>query len=177
MVISPEECYYLGYISKKQGFKGGMIAFFDVDSLENYSDLDYVLVQLNEVLTPFFIETIHFKDKNFVFLKFEGVDDGDRADQLAGNELFLPLKKLPKLGDDEYYLHDLEGMEVIDETAGTIGKVDKVLDYTQNPLLQVTYNGAEVLIPLIDAFLQKVDKKAKKIFVDVPPELLVINAS
>lgn len=176
MVISPQECYYLGYISKKQGFKGGMIAFFDVDNLDNYSNLDYVLVQLNNVLTPFFIEAIHLKDKNFVFLKFEGVDDGDRADELAGNEIFLPLKKLPKLNDDEYYLHDLEGMEVIDETAGILGKVEKVLDYSQNPLLQLSYNGIEVLIPLIDTFVKKVDKKAKKIFVDVPKELLDINA-
>lgn len=176
MAISPEECYYLGYISKKQGFKGGMIAFFDVDNLDNYAKLDYVLVQLNNVLTPFFIEAIHLKDKNYVFLKFEGVDDGHRAEELAGNELFLPLKKLPKLGDDEYYLHDLEGMEVIDAEAGTLGTVEKILDYSQNPLLQLSYNGVEVLIPLIDSFVIKVDKKAKQIFVNVPAELLDINA-
>lgn len=177
MVISPDECYYLGYLSKKQGFKGGMIAFFDVDSLDPYSKLDMVLVQINSVLTPFFVETIHLKDKNFVFLKFEGVADGSRADQMVGSELFLPLDRLPKLDDGEYYLHELPGMEVVDAEVGSLGRVDKIFDYANNPLIQLWHNGAEVLIPLSHPFLKKVDKDKKCIYVELPVGLLDVNKS
>lgn len=176
MVISHDECYYLGYLSKKQGFKGGMIAFLDVDSPENYADLDMVLVELNAVLTPFFVETLELKDKNFVFLRFEGVGTASQIDELVGNALYLPLSKLPALGADEYYLHELPGMEVIDEKAGSLGPVDTVFDYSNNPLIRVWMDKTEVLIPLNDVFVKRVDKAKKRIHVDLPEGLLDVNA-
>ena len=175
MVISKDQCYYLGYISKTQGFKGGLIAFFDVDDIKKYVRLDHFLVELNGVLTPFFLETVNLKDKNFVHLKIEGVDDEQSALELAGNDLYLPLRELPKLPDNEYYLHELVGMKVIDKAAGEIGTVEKVLDYTTNPLLQILQNSDEILVPLIDNFVKQVDKKAKIIHIEVPEDLLDIN--
>jgi len=175
MVISKDKCYYLGYISKTQGYKGGLIAFFDVDDTQEYSKLDHVLVELYGALTPFFIETINLKDKNFVQLKIEGIDDEVTAGELAGKELYLPLKDLPELPDDEYYLHDLVGMTVEDATSGEIGVVTQVLDYSNNPLLQIMQNEHEILIPLIDNFVINVDKKARIVHTDVPEDLLDIN--
>lgn len=175
MVISKDQCYYLGYISKTQGFKGGLIAFFDVDDTKKYARLDHMLVELNGVLTPFFLETINLKDKNFAHLKIEGVDDENSASELAGNDIYLPLRELPQLPDEEYYLHELVGMKVIDAVAGDVGTVEKVLDYTTNPLLQILQNTDEILIPLIDNFVKQVDKKAKIIHIEVPEDLLDIN--
>lgn len=175
MVISKDKCYYLGYLSKTQGYKGGLIAFFDVDDTREYRKLDHILVDLHGALTPFFIETINLKDKNFVHLKIEGINDEDMAGELAGNDLYLPLEDLPKLPDDEYYLHDLVGMTVKDANAGEIGIVKQVLDYNNNPLLQIMQNEHEILIPLIDNFVNKVDKKARIVHTDVPEDLLDIN--
>ncbi|NEN25436.1 16S rRNA processing protein RimM [Cryomorpha ignava] len=175
MIISKDNCFQLGYISKTQGFKGGLIAFFDVDDTRKYAKLGHILVELNGVLTPFFLETVNLKDKNFVHLKIEGVDNQDAANELAGNDIYLPLEDLPKLKDDAYYLHDLIGMTVIDATQGEVGIVEKVLDYNNNPLLQVMQNTDEILIPLIDNFVKQVDKKAKTIHIDVPEDLLDIN--
>src|SRR5690606_26053161 len=123
MIISKDDCYYLGYISKTQGFKGGLIVFLDVDDTRKYAKIDHILVELNGVLTPFFLETVNLKDKNFVYLKIEGVDDQNAASELAGSDIYLPLEDLPKLKDDEYYLHDLIGMKVIDTTVGEVGTV------------------------------------------------------
>ena len=175
MIISKDKCYYLGYLSKTQGYKGGLIAFFDVDDIREYRKLDHILVELNGALTPFFIETINLKDKNFVHLKIEGINDEETATEIAGNNLFLPLEDLPKLPDDEYYLHDLVGMTVKDAKAGDVGVVNQVMDYSNNPLLQIMQDEHEILIPLIDNFVKKVDKKARIIHTDVPEDLLDIN--
>ena len=177
MIISKDKCYYLGYLSKTQGYKGGLIAFFDVDDLREYRKLDHILVDLNGALTPFFIETINLKDKNFVHLKIEGINDEETAGEIAGNNLYLPLEDLPELPDDEYYLHDLVDMTVKDANAGEIGIVSQVLDYSNNPLLQIMQGEDEILIPLIDNFVKKVDKRARIIHIDVPNELLDINKS
>ena len=144
-----DQCFYLGYISKTQGFKGGLIAFFDVDDTSNYKKLERLLVDLNGTLTPFFIDTLNLKDKGFVHLKLEGVDDRDRATHLSNNDIYLPMSDLPKLPADQYYLHDLNGMMVKDETLGEIGLVEKVMDYTRNPLMQIMRGGNEVLIPIL----------------------------
>lgn len=177
MTISKDECFYLGYISKTQGYKGGLIVFFDVDDIYEYRKLDRILVELHGVLTPFFIENVVLKDKNFVFLKIEGINDEDAATELAGNNLYLPLSYLPELPDDAYYLHDLEGMKVNDKKAGMVGMVNQVLDYSANPLLQIVEGDDEILIPIIEAFIVRVDKKEKIIYTDVPEGLIEINKS
>jgi len=177
MIISKDKCYYLGYLSKTHGYKGGLIAFFDVDDIREYRKLDHVIVDLNGVLTPFFIETINLKEKNFVHLKIEGINDEESAGEIAGNDLYLPLEDLPELPDDEYYLHDLVGMIVNDANVGEVGTVQQVIDYTNNPMLQIMQGDDEILIPLIDNFVKKVNKKARIIQIDVPEELLDINKS
>ncbi len=175
MVISHDACYYLGYVSKAQGFKGGIIAFLDVDDPSAYRNLKSLLIDINGVLTPFFVETLNLKDKGFVHLKLEGVDDGAAAARLANKELFLPLENLPELSEDEYYLHDLVGMKVEDAELGELGAVEKVMDYSANPMIQLFRDSAEVLIPLNDAFIDRVDKKNKIIFVSLPEGLIDLN--
>lgn len=152
-----------------------MIAFLDVDNAYDYAKLDKVLVDFNGSLHPFFLESITIRDKGFAHIKIEGINNRDAAVEIAGKELYLPLSELPQLPDDKYYLHDLVGMEVHDSTHGTIGKVEKVLDYSQNPLIQIFREYNEVLIPLNDQFLDRVDKKTRIIHVHIPIELLEIN--
>jgi 16S rRNA processing protein RimM len=173
--MTKDECYYLGYLSKTQGFKGGLLAFLDVDNTGDYINLESILVDLNGVLTPFFVEYLQLKDKNFVYLKLEDVDDRDSAIILSNKDLYLPLTDLPDLGDDHYYLHELNGMKVVDKQAGELGNVDTVLDYSTNPLIQVIKGSREILIPLNDDFVLKVDKALKTIEVDLPEGLIEVN--
>ena len=91
---------------------------------------------------------------------------------LSNNDIYLPLTELPELADDEYYLHELIGMDVSDKEFGKIGQVEKVLDHTTNPLLQLLHKNEEILIPLIDEFIIKVDKVKGLIEVDLPEGLI-----
>ena len=172
-----DDCYYLGYISKTQGYKGGLIAFLDVDNPNDYQNLDSFLLDLNGTLTPFFVETITLKHKQFAALKLEDIDDRDAATLISNKDIYLPLDQLPKLGDDEYYLHELKGMMVFDKTEGEIGTVEKVMDHSSNPLIQIIIDQNEVLIPLIDDFIEKVDKQKREIHVDLPEGLIEVNQS
>lgn len=174
-MISQEECFNLGYFSKTRGFKGELSLFLDVDDPNEYANLDRLLVDLNGVLTPFFIEKITIRNNGFADVFLEGVSDRDMATNLSGKTVFLPLTELPELPEDQYYLHDLVGMEVSDTKGNSIGSVHEVLDYTNNPMLSVILDQNEVLIPISDPFISQVDKKAKKIIVDLPDGLLEIN--
>lgn len=175
MLPSHKDCFNLGHIARSKGFKGELSLFLDVDEPENYKDLDRILVDLNGVLTPFFIDCLRLKNDGYADIKLEGVETKDDSIRLSGKQVFLPLTDLPPLPEDEYYLHDLEGMEVVDQTHGALGKVLKVLDYSNNPLLEVNDGKTEVLIPINDLFVKKVDKAKKEILVDLPEGLVDVN--
>lgn len=177
MIISHKDCFNLGHIAKSKGFKGELSLFLDVDEPENYRDLDRILVDMNGVLTPFFIDSMRLKENGYADIKLEGVETKDDSVRLSGKQVFLPITDLPPLPDDEYYLHDLEGMKVIDATHGALGQVEKVLDYSNNPLIEVHDGQNEVLIPINDLFVKNVDKSKKEILVDLPEGLIDVNKS
>jgi 16S rRNA processing protein RimM len=175
MNLTKEACFYLGHVSKVRGFKGEVLLHLDVDDPTRYRSIKQLLIDLNGQLQPFFIQSIHIDAQGFARTTFEGIEDRNAATEIAGKELYLPLEKLPELPDHQYYLHELEGMEVTDVVHGRLGTVDAVFDYSHNPVLQVFRQGYEVLIPLQDSFVKKVNKKDKSILVEVPVELLEMN--
>ena len=66
------------------------------------------------------------------------------------------------------------GFEVFDETKGLIGPIQIVYDLETQDLLGVTHKGKEILIPIQDEIILKVDKAAKKVFCRLPEGLLEI---
>lgn len=175
MIVSHKDCFNLGHIAKSKGFKGELSLFLDVDEPENYRNLERILVDMNGVLTPFFIDTMRLKDNGYADIKLEGVETKDDSVRISGKQVYLPLTDLPPLPEDEYYMHDLEGMEVIDTSHGSLGSVLRVLDYSNNPLLEVNDGVTEVLIPINDLFVKSVDKASKQILVDLPEGLVDVN--
>ncbi len=174
-MLNKESCFYLGAVSKARGYKGELMLFLDVDNPHAYSKLKSVLVELADGLHPYFIQRIHIDAQGYAIVQMEGVETRAAAIELSGKALFLPLDKLPELPDHEHYLHELPGMLVSDEAFGELGTVESVLDYSLNPLLQIFRNGFEVLIPLQDSFVLKVDKASKHIMVRIPEALLEMN--
>ncbi|WP_316929035.1 ribosome maturation factor RimM [Nitritalea halalkaliphila] len=79
---------------------------------------------------------------------------------------------LPPLEEDQYYYHDLVGFEVQDEQHGSIGTVDALYDLQTQNLLGVTYRGKEVLIPITDGILIRVDQRERKVYTRLPEGLL-----
>lgn len=170
--MNQQDCYNLGHIAKIVGFKGQISALLDVTDPYEYSELESVFVEINNALVPFFIDFISINDKGFAKIKFEGVDTEQAAKALVKKQLFLPLTILPKLEGNQFYFHEIEGFKVNDQQKGFIGKVVKVLEVNNNPLLELNFEGKEILIPLQDEFLIKVDRESKNLEVKCPEGLI-----
>jgi 16S rRNA processing protein RimM len=69
-------------------------------------------------------------------------------------------------------IRSLVGFEVIDSELGIIGKMTGLLDIPTNPIIQVSWNKKEVLIPLNENIVTGIDQKQKQILVTTPPGLL-----
>ena len=79
---------------------------------------------------------------------------------------------MPQLEEDEFYYNEIIGFKLIDETIGEIGAISDVLEYPTQAVIQVMKDGKEILIPIHDDIIQKVDKKAKTLTVKAPEGLI-----
>jgi len=92
---------------------------------------------------------------------------------LKSKGLFLPLKLLPQLDDNQFYYHQVINYEVKDEKNGKIGIIKDVNSSSKQDLLIVENTDAkEILIPVIDDIIIMVDHDAEVISVDLPDGLL-----
>ncbi len=170
--MDKKDCFYLGKITKPFGYKGELIFWFDVDDPTEYKGIQSVLIELKTGLVPFIIQSLKLRMPNTAIVKLEDITP-DAALTLVGNDLYLPLKVLPKLTGNKFYFHEVIGFDVIDTTYGNIGKIDKILDYPAQPIMQVVNKDAkEILIPVIDQIILNVDRKKKEMEVDTPEGLI-----
>ncbi|MEG1239263.1 MAG: ribosome maturation factor RimM [Flavobacterium sp.] len=167
-----EECFYLGKIAKKFSFKGEVLAYLDTDEPELYENLESVFVEHNKHLVPFFIETSSLHKNDFLRIRFEDVNTEEDADALIGNPIYLPLTMLPKLSGNKFYFHEVIGFEIEDQRLGVFGKIAAVNDTTAQPLFEVLNGEVEMLIPMIDQFLVKIDRENKKVIMNLPEGLV-----
>jgi 16S rRNA processing protein RimM len=175
--MNKKDCFFLGKIVKKYSFKGELMIKLDTDEPELYEDLDSVFVDLHNNLVPFFIASSQLHKSELLRVKFEDVDTEADADSLLKCGLYLPLEFLPKLDDDKFYFHEIIGFTVEDKHFGTVGIITAVNDSTAQSLFEIDRDGTEILIPMNDAFIEKVDKKNKTIFVDTPEGLIDLYIS
>jgi 16S rRNA processing protein RimM len=167
-----EDCFYLGKIAKKFSFKGEVLIYLDTDEPELYENMESVFVEFNKNLVPFFIENSSLHKNDFLRVQFEDVDSEEEADSIIGCEVYLPLSMLPKLEGNKFYFHEVIGFEIEDKRLGIFGKIVSINDSTAQPLFEVLNGEVEMLIPMVDHFLVKIDRENKKVVMDLPEGLI-----
>ncbi len=172
-----EDCFYLGKIAKKFSFKGEVLIYLDTDEPELYDNLESVFVELNKNLVPFFIEKSAPHKNDFLRVSFEEVNNEDDADAILGKEVYLPLSTLPKLSGNKFYFHEVIGFEIEDERIGVFGKIQSINDTTAQPLFEVLNGDVEILVPMIDHFLVKIDRENRKVIMNLPEGLVEMYLS
>jgi 16S rRNA processing protein RimM len=116
------------------------------------------------------------KSAGRIVLKLAGCDTMDEADKLRGMAVAIRREERAQLNEGEFFTEDLEGCEVVTATA-ILGRVIKVDTVTTGSALLVVQDasGAEVLIPLVKAYLVNVDLAAKRIVMELPDGLVEVN--
>ena len=169
--MTKEDCFYLGRVAKTHGIKGEVTIKLDVDDPSEYLGLKYFLLEINKVLTPFFVEKLVCSGDKF-FVSIQDVKTVEAASALTGKEVYLPLEMLPKLSGKQFYYHEVKGFVVVDEEIGELGPITEVIEYPTQAIIQVFKDQKEILIPILDQVIQKVDRKAKKLYVKAPEGLI-----
>ena len=79
--------------------------------------------------------------------------------------VYIEADELPELPEDEYYHHELIGLQVEDESGQELGVLEQVLVTGANDVYVVVKNsGKEIMIPAVAEFIKNINIDVKKIF-------------
>ncbi len=148
------------------------MAKLDTDEPALYDNLDAIFIDLRGNLVPFFVVSSQLHKSNLLRLKFEDVNTEADADALMKTELYLPMDLLPKLEGDKFYFHEVIGFTINDQDFGEVGILQGINDSTAQSLFEIDRDGIEILIPMNDEFIVKVDRKNKTILLNTPEGLI-----
>ncbi len=173
--MQKKDCFYLGKIVKKYSFKGEVVLKLDTDEPDIYENLDAVFLDLNKKMLPFFIKKSLLQKGNQLRVQFEDVHNEEDANAILKTDVYLPLNLLPKLSGNRFYFHEVIGFVLEDVYFGEIGIISSINDKTAQSLFVVEKGGKEILVPMIDDFIKKIDRQNKKVIVETPEGLIEMN--
>lgn len=171
-MIKREDVYRIGQLERPHGVRGE-IAFRFVDDVFDRVEADHLLIELDGIFVPFFIEEYRFKSNEVALLKFEDIDTQMQAREISGCDVFF---QRSRSGDDAGHLgwSETVGYKILDaQTRKPVGVVKGVDDSTVNVLFEVAANdGREILIPADASLITKVDNNTRVIAMNIPQGLL-----
>lgn len=169
--MEADACYQLGHVIKTHGLKGEVSILLDVDSPQNYKELESVFIEINRKLVPFFIDSIKIK-KDIAIVRFEDVTTIEDTNPILGQKIYLPIDLLPPSQGNHFYFHEIINYRIQDKKLGVLGKVAAVYTHPSQDLIAMIYKDTEILIPISEEIVKSLDRKQKVLHVDLPDGLL-----
>jgi 16S rRNA processing protein RimM len=167
-MIKKEQVYRIGRLGKTHGVRGE-ISFLLDDDVFDRTDADYLILDIDGILVPFFFEEYRFKTDSNALIKFDGIDTQERARELTGCDVYFP-RSLADEDETSVSWAELVGYSLIDSNTGnTIGEIAAIDDTTINILFELT-DGK--LIPASDELIQHIDTKQHQIEINLPEGIL-----
>lgn len=154
----------IGRIVKPWGVRGEVKAVLLDCPEETFTTIDDVV--LSGRGTALNITSKKFRP-GCVILKFDGIDSPE--DAVAYNGMLIEAEgvELPPLGKDQYYIHDIIGLDVIASSGETLGKISDVLSFPANDVYVMDYAGKECMIPAIADIVKEINIDSGYIKIEV----------
>ncbi len=169
-MIKQEEVYKIGRLGKVHGVKGEITFQFDDDVFDRV-DADYIILEIDGILVPFFLEEYRFRNDAICLVKFCDIDTQQRASELTGCDVYFP-RALTDETDEVNSLASLVGFTIVEaSTQQVIGRISSIDDQTANILFELE-DGK--LIPANDNLVEDIDMAQQQIIMNIPEGLLDI---
>ncbi len=161
----------IGSLTRPHGVHGELnLMIYDQFLIESLQPKFFFLM-LNGGLVPYASGVVRKKGQQSYLVLLTDVATEAKAKLLVGSEVYV---SPADLHEDETTVTPpaLVGYMAIDVRFGKIGTISDIMDIAKNPLFQIDSNGKEVLIPIVDEFIIKVDKKKREITLKTPEGLI-----
>lgn len=163
--MSEKRYYTVGKVVNTQGLRGELRVISTTDFPDERFRIGNTLLLFHPSLAqPLQVEVASRRlQKDFVILTFKGYPTINDVEKFKGGELKIGEDDLIELEEDEYYIHQLVGCEVITDEGEELGKITDVLQPGANDVWVVKGKRGEILLPFIDDCIKHVDVKNKRV--------------
>ena len=167
-MIKEENIYQIGLLGKTHGVRGEISFLFDDDVFDRV-DADYLILKVDGIFVPFFLEEYRFKSDSNAIIKFEDIDTQERARELTGADVYFP-RSLAENADENLSWSVLVGFDIIEASNGrTVGRIASVDDSTLNILFCLD-DGR--FIPASEDLITAIDQQTRTLTMHIPEGLL-----
>lgn len=182
--MNKDACRYIGYFTKLYGTDLGLLLNVAEDVPEQHTeptvtDNLHIGVEIDGQLVPFFVQKDswmirHAQQSRQVKIHLDCLNTEEEARELINCPVYLPLCFIQdtEANTQDTDLSAFTGFQVVDQQHGYIGILEDVMILPQQSLLQVFYEGQEILIPAETEFIEGIDTDNKIIYI-VSPEGLI----
>lgn len=167
------EYFKTGKLVAASGLKGELVFKHDLGKKTSLKDLKAIFIEdKKDSFLPWFIESAKIKNESEIYLKLEGVETREAAAKLSPKEVWMTEADFKK------YAAKTAPASLLGYTIfNSKDKLSEVLEVIEQPhqlLCRLEINSKEVLIPINESFLKKIDHKKKEVIVELPDGLLEI---
>jgi 16S rRNA processing protein RimM len=159
----------VGKIVAPWGVRGEVKMAIETDFPEHLERLKRVY--LGEKVTSFVLERSRLH-KRHALLKLGGCDDRDAAEKLRGQLVQIPIEEAMPLGEDEYYVYQIVGLDVWTAEGEHLGRVSEVLFTGANDVYVVQGEKGEILVPAVEDVVLEIDLAGGRLTVELMEGLI-----
>ena len=168
-MILEKELFKAGKINKTHGVNGELNCAVDADTIDR---AEYMVLDMDGIFVPFFIDSIRVKSQNSVLLTIEDIEDETEGRKLIGKDIYLPIELMRE--DDMLSYEYFVGFTVVNAEE-KLGKISYVDDQTVNILFGISTDSGEILLPAVEDFIAEVDNENKILYTSYPEEIVNLN--
>lgn len=171
-MVRDTDVYRIGRIGKPHGVKGELTFLFEDDVFDR-TDAEYLFLEVEGILVPFFIEEYRFRGSETALVKFCDIDTQEQARELTGCDVYFP-RQLSDSTPEDISWAEITGFQLVDTHSGNaVGIIRHVDDSTLNILFETeTPDGKTLLIPAHPELIEGVDTVNKEIRINLPEGIL-----
>ena len=173
--MKKQDYHYLGNIVSKYSFKGEILIKLETNELANYRFSTF-FIELSGQLVPFKVEKLSKHKSLLLRARLNDVDSESKAISLIKKDVYMLAADLPRSEHKKFYFNEIIGYGMIDKKTGYVGKVVTIDTQTPQSIAMVkNHKNDEIIIPLVDDFIEKIDSINNEIIVSLPEGLTKIN--
>jgi len=171
-MILPDDVFPIGTIGRPHGL-GGEVSLHFTDDVFDRVDADYLIIEVDGILVPFYMESYRFKTDTTALVKFCDIDTVEQARELTDCRVFFP-RSLSDSDDEQPSAAEMIGFSVVDGKSGmVIGRIEAIDDTTANTLIELSRaDGGTLLLPLSGELINNIDAEGHRITMTIPEGLL-----
>lgn len=161
----------VGTIIKTHGIRGEVKVYPLTDDVNRFKKLKEVILEPEKDNITLEIEGVKFF-KNLVILKFKGFDNINDIEMHVKKGIYVTRENAVECEEDEYFVADLIGLDVVTDENEEFGKVKDVIHTGANDVYVIDYNDKEVLVPAIKQCIKDISIKDNKMTIHLMKGLI-----